>query len=235
FNKLALIFVALNIMYFCGYFFVEVITLTPFVKLQLFRISILTDLLTKLIIIASSLIIIKKILKRVNLSVRQHKYILTVIVFTISGVLVGLKVPDLHSHINIYPVTASINQAAYQWVAENTSPDDVFLAPVGERNIRLQMNRAVAANFKQFVFKDNQVIEWYEEIKDFCGMEEPNCRGWACAEYCDSKFSAYSEEQLLTLGKKYHAEYLITTNPNLHKFDLVYKDTKYSIYKLNYE
>ncbi|MCB9790402.1 hypothetical protein H6764_00035 [Candidatus Nomurabacteria bacterium] len=235
FNKLALIFVALNIMYFCGYFFVEVITLTPFVKLQLFRISVMTDLLSKLIIIVSSVIMIKKMLNRANLSMKKRKYTLTIVIFAISAISTGIKVPSLNSHINVYPVTASSNRAAYQWVAENTSPDDVFLAPIGERNIRLQMNRAVAANFKQFVFKDNQVIEWYEEIKDFCGMEEPNCRGWACAEYCDSKFSAYSEEQLLTLGKKYHAEYLITTNPNIHKFDLVYKDTKYSIYKLNYE
>ena len=230
--SLLIFFLITNLMFLVGYVFVDVYPVSGIIKLQIFRISILNDLIIRIILISSLFYYLHTLFSK-----RIHEHVVRIglcCIFVIFIISVAIwKFPNYGKFLyykQIPPFPEQMN--AIEWIKRNTSDDSVFITSISDHYFRLQAERAVVINFKQFVFRDADVLEWYSRIEDLCGMEKPACVGWDCVEYCRLEFLKYTEDDMLYLDQKYGADYVFTTTGHELSFSKVYEDQGYTIYKL---
>lgn len=231
-NSLLAIFAITNLTYLAGYLFVEIIPIPLIIKLQTFRISIMGDLLIKILITAYSFKLMDLLFKKYS-EKNNHQALRYTLVAAAVLIVSATTLQKFEGNLEYELIKPGENEVeAFSWIRENTPEDVIIIAPVSHDDIRLQIDRAIIINYKQFLFKDEQVLEWYNRMTDLCGMEEPSCRGQECRSYCQDKFYQYNEGQFHYLKEKYSAQYILTSSNHQLDFKLLFKDENYSIYQI---
>jgi hypothetical protein len=107
------------------------------------------------------------------------------------------------------------------WARENTSPTAVFITPPEKTGFRVFSERPVVGEWKdgtQQYFNDAYSFEWWERMQAL-GMN-------------DFEFFSYSEEQLLDIGARYGARYLVFPKDRALRFRKLYENSEYAVHHL---
>ncbi len=212
-QNLGIILIITNLMFLIGYVFVDLIPVTTIIKLQLWRISLVNEIVVKFIFAAIFIIALKW-----SLDIIKQKYgekiqniIQLLLSVTVAFIVIVSAFLSFHK-IDIYEKPAyKSNQIMYEWIQKNTSPDSYFLTSAFLEDFRTKAMRGQVIVFKAFTFEDKMIIEWYRRVVDLCGQKDPPaCSGWSCWSYCDKKYRGYTWEELQRLAKKYHTNYILT-------------------------
>jgi len=216
---LVALFATLHLLYLAGFLFVEVWPVTPVIKLQLYRISILGVVLIKLILISLLLSVIAHFAKRPALR--------SAVCAVVAGVaLWGAQQSFSYSDRTIKAKARPL----YQWIANHTPQEALFVTPIDMGDFRYSARRAMVVSHKSFMFKDHQVMEWYARVQSLCGFKPPSCRGNRCRRFCAKKYNKYKLGDFETLKALYpEADYFVTRRP-VAGAQLVYKDRKHFVY-----
>jgi hypothetical protein len=92
------------------------------------------------------------------------------------------------------------------WVRENTPENAVFMVPRMAATFRWRTNRAEVANWKDIPQDARSLLAWRERIRDLYERQSPDGNDkWR-------SLNAAGAERLIELGKKYGAEYVVTSN-----------------------
>lgn len=268
-NELLINILVLNLLFGIGYIFVELIPITSIIKLQLFRISILSLLIIKLVLGLAFIQSISKgyfslIFFPLSIFILTTRYesfsndllLLIFISISLASLILLLRekkillLPKISLlYLLIFTAVSCLqanyryqikfqnyepNRAGlYQWIKENSQEQSLFITPISFYDFRYGAERAMIISYKSFMFKEDQMIEWYSRVGDLCNESEPSCNGWRCTDYCDERYKSINYAQFLKLDEKYDADYLVTfIDADELPFMEVYADDRYKVYKL---
>ncbi|MCC6238824.1 MAG: hypothetical protein IT448_00775 [Phycisphaerales bacterium] len=118
-------------------------------------------------------------------------------------------------------VTLPEDEAVYlqmcKWVAGNTPTDALFLVPPAEQSFRLHAQRAIIVNFKGVPQLSGELVQWRDRLRDVLDTQHlEQLRGgdfFETLNNVDQRYRQLSPAYLLSVARKYGADYLITERP----------------------
>lgn len=121
------------------------------------------------------------------------------------------------------------------WIAGNTPPDAVFLTPRMAATFRWYTNRAEVANKKDVPQDAAGLVQWWQRMEDLYslpGDPQPATMSQPPPQWRASLVSL-GEEQLVRLGRKYGAEFVVTAAyPPLRLPKISPPNETYAVYRL---
>lgn len=118
----------------------------------------------------------------------------------------------------------------YQWV-KMTDPTSTFVIPPGLFSFRLFGERAVVADVKALPFRADEVLEWYERMRDLCGDDHVGS-----LEEMERGYDLLGYRRLKRVVEKYGADYVVVRQGlNSIDFvcDIVFENSLYKVIRAN--
>ena len=125
-----------------------------------------------------------------------------------------------------------INLAAWRdicaWVATNTPPDALFMTPRNTQSFHWYAGRAEVVGYKDIPQDAASIVEWWQRISDLYRQRVAGADTDAYASLAE-----LGRIRLETLGRKYHADYVITSvEPPLALERVSPRNPSYVVYRL---
>jgi hypothetical protein len=117
--------------------------------------------------------------------------------------------------LNYIPEDDADYIALAHWARENTAQDAIFVVPPNEQSWRLESRRAIIINFKAIPQTTADMPEWKRRMQDVTGVRDlPSLAGTFTSTLAKlgQVYDARSAEDLAAVARKYHAQYIVTTD-----------------------
>jgi hypothetical protein len=150
----------------------------------------------------------------------------------IAGAMVVLPLTGVSGLARIRPVfTISQGNDPADRVADfaqaRTPFDAIFVTPPLLGRFRLVARRAIVVDFKNFVFSDYAMAQWWERMRDCYGT--PEGHGFGAAYRMDVRYREINEDRLLWLREKYGATHAVLLASTPCRFPPLYADDRYKL------
>jgi hypothetical protein len=118
--------------------------------------------------------------------------------------------------------------ADVQFAARNISHrDDLFIVPPLHNDFYHYSLRAVLGDWAEgstLLYLDNRYTEeWFERMRDL---------GWTEPYNAESGFNNLSTEDILRIGRKYNAQFVVTEKPKEFDLPMVYANSRFMLYRI---
>ncbi len=112
------------------------------------------------------------------------------------------------------------DRAMLDWVAQNSSAEDIYLVPVKMENFRLETLRPVYVDFMSIPYAGPDVLTWYGRVlsTDRFYTEQP------CQEVIDYVYDGDVTHIIMQRDRPFECQFL----------SLIYQDDAYAVYRINY-
>ena len=171
------------------------------------------------------------VVQKVNERSRMGVVWLTLAMLAVGGHLVSIlrdRGPEPIAPADNKMQTARDWRELCEWASANTPSDAVFLTPRTACSFRWYSNRAEVATWKDIPQDAAGIVAWWKRM---CDVHHRTVRGKFA--YWQSSLSSAPPEELVRLGNKYNARYLITESSPPLPFELVSPpNASYAIYRL---
>lgn len=169
-----------------------------------------------------------QISERIKFSKRQ---ISLVIIFLISLTLIKIILPK-----NIHEQDFKRDWIKAQiWAKENTSRESVFITPPYLEGFRIHSQRGVVVENKDGgvgVFDIKFAFKWWQRMNDL-GYKNLAVTILDFTPECKRNYNNLDEKELIWLGNKYGANYIVTEKPRELNLKLVYQNDHFKAYSVN--
>jgi len=209
--------------YLIGTIFVELIPLKFIIKLQLFRITKLLNIIELIFVgIFFYNYIYKKFPKKIKIFL---------IFLVCSASLIYLFFNPLLSRYEFDKDTAEM----YDFIKTSTPEDSVFLAPLHMLSFRIGTMRAIVIDFKGVPFGEKFIVEWYNRLVDVTNNFGGNSNFYHSEEYelfLRKGYNSLTAEDVRNLQNKYSFSYAVFEKPSDLEFSKHFENGKYVVYKI---
>ncbi len=146
--------------------------------------------------------------------------------------------------INIWPEKTPFYDAQL-WAKNNTSKNEVFITPPSKwwlydvewRVVSERSTISTLSELLEAAFDPKYIDYWIPRFEDIAPIALAQFKGDYLKNLKIAGDAYYSNtaERFLYLGKKYHASYLVVEKNHLYPLPILYKNSEYIIYSLNYQ
>jgi len=113
-----------------------------------------------------------------------------------------------------------------EWIANHIDKGPTFLTPRRSQTFKWYTGHAEVVNFKDIPQDAPGIVEWWERIDSIHRYDDGEQRSFR------PRLALQGTERLLEVGRKYRAEYLVTTVSPRLRFDWLYRNDTYVVYQL---
>jgi hypothetical protein len=107
-----------------------------------------------------------------------------------------------------------------EWVAQNSSTEDVYLVPVKMENFRLETLRPVYVDFMSIPYAGPDVLTWYARVLSTNRFYEEQ----PCQAVIDYAYDGNVTHMVVESDRPFNCQYLVP----------LYEDEHYIVYRVNY-
>lgn len=149
-----------------------------------------------------------------EISIKPALLIITAIIFL--NLIINAKSPlDFKEEIQ-FPKNQNDWINLQLWAKQNTRENEAFLTPPWQTGFRIFSQRSIMGDIKDgavVIYAKDYAIKWSKLMKDL------------------QKYDSFTDEDFVALSKNYNFDYIVTSNREL-KFNVVYKNNSYIIYRI---
>ena len=227
------IVIAIFILCFMGYFFVEIFPIDLFALLQVFRLTLVAKIIFIQYFSITFITILFKIFKLTNNKIKNF-----VSVYSLSIILIislCLLIQGSYKQINIIPTEPL---PVEKWIRENTAWDSIFVM-LPDNNLRefpVKAKRALFADHNRVPYQGYRYEEWFIRMCDAFNLtykpdlQEILRNRWKTWTW---NFQNKGFNSFKLLSKKYGVTHVLTWNYHyISGADLIYTDDHYNVYQL---
>ncbi|PIN89502.1 hypothetical protein COU57_05900 [Candidatus Pacearchaeota archaeon CG10_big_fil_rev_8_21_14_0_10_32_14] len=183
----------------------------------LFHSKIVINLILKLMIIIPIILII-------YLKNYYQKMIMIILLLIIISLFVLNNPPKLN-----YSPDKSTSDI-YHFVKYNTPKNSIFIVPPRMESFRIGAQRAIVVDLKSFPFNEKDMVEWAQRMEDITHVNKSDPKFYSKVE---DGYNSLTEEEIVALGQKYDADYIIFQKPKSLDLKVIYENEKYTSYSIS--
>ena len=116
-----------------------------------------------------------------------------------------------------YPKANSDWIDVQKWTRVNTKQDSVFLVPPDQTGFRIFSQRPIVGDIKDgaiVIYSNNYAFYWASLMQNL------------------ESYDSFNDQEYINLGKLYNFNYVVINSSNKLNFKLIYKNEKFSVYKI---
>jgi hypothetical protein len=149
--------------------------------------------------------------------------------------LPGDWLPDsIYRHINApnidQPDLGNEELQIARYALERTPDNAIYVVNPSMGFFRIAARHAIVVDFTAFPFQDSDMLEWQRRIYDVYGI--PVSTGFDAVPELRRNYTHISDERLLWLAQKYHAQYAVLYRSTKTKLMIIFQTQNYKIVEL---
>lgn len=118
------------------------------------------------------------------------------------------------------------------WIRDHGPHDTVYLTPPASDGFTVLTNRSNVVEFKINPDGALEMAEWFARLKDLTGGKLATEGGFKNRKPLNSAYAALTADELIALGKKYHAGYAVLPKASTVRFETLHENNGFRLVKL---
>ncbi|MDI6784038.1 MAG: hypothetical protein QME64_08105 [bacterium] len=138
--------------------------------------------------------------------------------------------------LNYVQLPGMTEPAAWQdvqlWAKENSNKDSIWLTPPYLSGFRLRSQRSTVVEWKDgamSLFNPRYAVEWHQRLQDFGINLKTNYDLHPMIYH----YHSLTEQELLQIATKYHAQYLVVEKPKIFPLPSLYSNSQFNVYVIS--
>lgn len=215
--------------------FTEIVPLAPVAKLQLFKLTVLVNLICALLTTAAAVRLLPASLRRwgeVALAMPRAGLVVVGVLAVVVGWMAAEGVGRPGAMLGPLRHAESPLGEVERWARMETDRDALFAIPPSVSTFRTFARRAVVADFTGFVFTDRDMQRWFERLMDVAPIPPPET-GRDVTPVLDEAYHRQPPDAWRRLRSGYGVDYVLVERGGSDlPFETAFENERWRVYRL---